>query len=308
MNQRILITGSCGLIGTGLAGVLQSRGADLRLLDTAARSDAAGDVRDPDRVRAAVDTCDGIIHLAAVSRVVWGEQQPEACWATNVGGLRNVLEAAASSARKPWILFASSREVYGQPERLPVDEDCPLRPVNIYGRSKVEGESLVEVARRDGVRASTMRLSNVFGATSDHVDRVVPAFARAAAVGEELRVDGAGHTFDFTHIDDVAAGIAALVDLVSEPGSPPPPIHFVSGVPTTLQQLAETAIRLASSSSTVRYAPPRDFDVARFVGSAERAKRLLGWAPTVPLELGLGRLIHAFRDELGADQIREVVR
>ena len=296
--NRILITGSCGLIGTGLTPILQKHGADLRFLDLAAHDDAAGDVRDIKRVRAAIDGCHGVIHLAAISRVIWGEQQPKLCWETNVGGLRNVLESAALSQHKPWIIFASSREVYGQPDHLPANENCPVRPVNIYGRSKVEGESLVEAAQRDGIRACTIRLSNVFGSIDDHVDRVVPAFARTAAFGGELRVDGADHTFDFTHIDDVARGITMLATLLSKGGSVPPPIHFVSGVPTTLQQLAELAIRLASSNSTLRHAPPRDFDVAQFVGSTERAKRLLGWTTKVSLEAGLQRLISDFSNKL----------
>jgi nucleoside-diphosphate-sugar epimerase len=305
MTPRILITGSCGLVGTGLTPVLEQLGAELRYLDIVAHGDAAGDVKDASRVCAAVEGCDGVIHLAAVSRVIWGEQQPELCWATNVGGLRNVLASAAASSRKPWVIFASSREVYGQPAHLPADESCPLSPVNIYGRSKIEGEALIEAARHDGVRACTIRLSNVFGSTQDHTDRVVPAFARTAALGGELRVDGASHTFDFTHIDDVAAGIAALVSLLTEGGAPPPPIHFVSGVPTTLQQLAELAIRLASSTSVIRHAPPRSFDVAQFVGSPERAKRLLGWTPTLSLETGLQRLINDFRSELGVSPLQE---
>lgn len=307
MNQRILITGSSGLIGSALAPVLEQFGADVRLFDLTANGDAQGDICDLDQVRSAINKCDGVIHLAAVSRVIWGEHQPELCWATNVGGLRNILESAAGSSRRPWVVSASSREIYGQPESLPASEDCPARPVNIYGRSKVEGEALVEAARRDGVRACIIRLSNVFGSVHDHADRVVPAFARAAAQGDELRVDGADHTFDFTYIDDVVSGITALATLLRDSGAAPPPIHFVSGIPTTLLELANLAIRLAGSTSRVRHAPPRDFDVARFYGSADRARRLLGWTSTVPLEVGLERLIHAFCDVLNADHQSEAM-
>lgn len=305
MNQRILITGSSGLVGSALAPVFENQGAELRLLDIAAVGDAEGDVRDMNRVTAAIDRCDGIIHLAAVSRVVWGEQQPELCRATNVGGLRNVLDSAAASSRKPWVVFASSREIYGQVQELPAHEDSPSRPVNVYGRSKAEGESLVEEAQRHGVRACTIRLSNVFGSVHDHADRVVPAFARAAVRGEPLRVDGDDHVFDFTHLDDVVSGIATLAALLAEGRQVPPPIHFVSGVPTPLLQLARLAIQLAGSASAVRHAPPRDFDVTRFYGSPNRAWRLLGWTPTVPLETGLERLIRGFRDVVGADHRSE---
>jgi nucleoside-diphosphate-sugar epimerase len=223
MNQRILITGSSGLVGTALTSALLAEGVDVVRFDLRARGEAHGDVRDRTRLHDIVARVDGIVHLAAVSRVVWGERDPELCWATNVGGLRNVLEAAAQSERGPWLVFASSREVYGQPVALPATEDAPLRPVNVYGRSKVEGELLVAEAQRAGLRACTVRLSNVFGSTADHADRVVPAFARAAALGAELRVDGLEHTFDFTHIDDVTLGIVSLTELLSAGGRRPRP-------------------------------------------------------------------------------------
>jgi len=308
MIRRILITGSCGLVGTALASALLKRGIDVARIDIQANGAAHGDVRDRERMRKAIEGAQGIVHLAAVSRVIWGERDPELCWSTNVGGLRNVLELAADSRLQPWVIFASSREVYGQPDRLPVSETYPLFPVNVYGRSKVEGENLINAARRNGLRACTIRLSNVFGSTSDHVDRVVPAFARGAALGQTLRVDGADHTFDFTHIDDVTRGIVALTDVLASGQTAPEPIHFVSGVPTTLGQLAEMAIRIAGTSSTICQAPPRDFDVAKFYGTFARAKEILGWEPNVSLEQGLSRLIHDFRSLHGAAHSQEIAQ
>ncbi len=308
MNQRILITGSSGLVGTALTSALLAEGVEVVRLDLCARGQARGDVRDRARLHDIVARVDGIVHLAAVSRVVWGERDPDLCWATNVGGLRNVLQAAAECARTPWLISASSREAYGQPESLPATEDAPLRPVNVYGRSKVEGELLVAEAQRAGVRACTIRLSNVYGSMSDHADRVVPAFARAAAIGAELRVDGLDHTFDFTHIDDVAGGVVSLVALLATGDAPPPPIHFVSGRPTTLGELASLAVRLGQSGSAIRPAAPRDFDVTRFFGDPSRANALLGWQPLVRLEDGLAGLVQAFRDAHRAAEEQEVVR
>jgi len=295
MIQRILVTGSSGLIGAALSTRLAATGAEVLELDLRAEGDARGDVRDGARVREASLKADGIVHLAAVSRVVWGERAPDLCWSTNVGGLRNVLDSAAKSERAPWVVFASSREVYGEALSLPVKEDAPLQPVNVYGRSKAEGEMLVAEARRAGLRACTIRLSNVFGSTADHPDRVVPAFARAAAFGTALLVEGLEHTFDFTHVDDVTRGIVALTALLATGETPPPPIHFVSGRATTLAQLANLAASLGQAGSRIEQAAPRNFDVARFVGDPSRANELLGWGPEVDLEDGLSRLIQAFR-------------
>lgn len=305
MSYRVLITGSSGLVGRALRAALRLRGIESDGLDLRGRGSEAGDIRDFNRVRRAVRDCDGIVHLAAVSRVVWGERDPELCWRTNVEGLHNVLGAAAAQARPPWILFASSREVYGQPDALPATEDTPLRPVNIYGRSKAEGERLMTEARRTGLRTAIIRLSNVYGSPLDHADRVVPAFAQAAVRGQALRIDGADHTFDFTYIDDVTRGIADLVELLRSGSDAPPPIHFLTGQPTTLGQLASLAIEVAASGSSVQHAPPRSFDVARFYGSPERARSLLGWSPQVSLRTGLTRLINAFRRELDAELLQE---
>jgi UDP-glucose 4-epimerase len=204
-----------------------------------------------------------------------------------------VLELAQYRPAPPWMIFASSREVYGQADALPVSEDTPLRPVNVYGRSKVTGEQLVDAARR-GMRACVVRLSNVYGCTHDHADRVVPAFSLAAVLGAVLRVDGAGHTFDFTHVDDTTRGIAALVEHLDRGGEPPPPVQFLTGAPTTLGQLASLAISLAGGGSIVE-APPRSFDVSRFYGSAARAQTLLDWLARISIEDGLARLIEDFR-------------
>lgn len=294
MNGRVLITGSSGLVGSALVSSLEERGVAVTRLDIKAHGRSQGDVRDGASVRSAIADVDGVIHLAAVSRVVWCERDPELCWGVNVGGLRNILQASAATRTRPWVVFASSREVYGQPDRLPATEDCPAQPVNVYGRSKVEGERLIEDARRAGLRACTIRLSNVYGSTSDHADRVVPAFARAAAFGQPLIVEGAENTFDFTHVDDVSQGIVSLAEFLNSKDTVPLPIQFVTETATTLNELATLAIRLADSRSTVRYAPPRSFDVARFVGSRARAADLLGWRPRTSLESGLAGLIRGF--------------
>ena len=295
MGHRILITGSEGLIGSALRASLEARGREVVGLDFRGAGSEEGDVRDPSRVLDAIDSCRGVVHLAAVSRVVWGERDPERCWSTNVGGLRNVLEAADTRTPRPWILFASSREVYGQPYRLPATEDTPFRPVNVYGRSKVEGERLVDQARDGGLRAATVRLSNVYGSVRDHADRVIPAFARAAVSGNPIRMEGAECTFDFTHVDDTVRGMVALIGQLEN--GPAPPVHLLTGTPTTLRDLAALAIDIGGRTTPVVEAPPRSFDVSRFHGDPSRARELLGWEPRVVLREGLERLVRDLRAE-----------
>lgn len=295
MCRKVLVTGSEGLIGTEIIKLLEACGTITARMDIRAEGQDWGDVRDPLAVARALAGCSGVIHLAAVSRVLWGERDPELCWETNVKGTENVLKAASRMARMPWVIFSSSREVYGQPDCLPVTEDAPLAPVNIYGRSKAAAETLIKQARSSGVETAITRFSNVYGRTTDYPDRVVPAFARAASRGETLRVDGSDHIFDFNHLDDTTSGLVALAKVLDQGGNSLPPIHFVSGVPTTLGELATMAIELGQGRSEVVQAPPRSYDVARFVGNPSRAKELLGWSPRIGVREGMERLIKDFR-------------
>lgn len=290
-SRRILVTGSHGLIGKALCGALRAAGNAVRGFDLRGPEDMRADVRDRSAVDRALEGCCGVIHLAAVSRVVDGERDPRACNEVNVGGTRVLLEAARARPEPPWVIYASSREVYGQPARLPADESVPRRPVNAYGRSKVEAEDLVNDA---GLLTAILRFSNVYGATDDHADRVVPAFARNAMLERPLRVDGPDCTFDFTHLSDTVRGILAVVRRL-EAGQRLAPIHLLTGVPTTLGELAALAVELAGGRSTVVEAPTRSFDVHRFHGDPGRAARLLGWRAELSLREGLARLIRDFR-------------
>jgi UDP-glucose 4-epimerase len=294
--RKILITGSEGLVGSALSAELRARGLAVAGLDLKLPAGHPGraDIADGGRVEQLVDGCCGIVHLAAISRVVWAEREPARCWRTNVEATRSLLRSAHASPSKPWVLFASSREVYGEPARLPVAEDAALRPVNIYGRSKAAGEDLVLAARKDGLTTAIVRFSNVYGSTEDHPDRVVPAFARGAVEGSDLRVDGSGSTFDFTHLVDAVAGVLAIIDAMEHGEQRLPPIHFCTGRATTLGELARIANRAGGQRSRIVEKPQRSYDVTRFVGDPRRARAVLGWRASVDIVEGVRRLAHDF--------------
>jgi nucleoside-diphosphate-sugar epimerase len=189
------------------------------------------------------------------------------------------------------LAFASSREVYGRLDRLPVDEDAPCRPIGAYARSKLEAEAEVGRARETGLRTAILRLSNVYGSMRDHPDRVVPAFVAAARRGGVMRVDGPDCALDLTHLDDVATGIERVGDVLERGERALPTLHFVSGERTTLRQLASLANELGGRRATIREAPPRAFGAGDFVGDPARARACLGWSATVPLRSGLARLM-----------------
>lgn len=295
----ILVTGSAGLIGSAVVERLRSDGLDVREFDVAA--DAAQDVRDAAALDRALAGVSGIVHLAAVSRVVWAERDPEWTEAVNLVPLRQIAahmrNAAARGGRSPWLIFASSREVYGDCARRPVREDAAFSPRNVYARSKVAGEECVAGLARDGFIANVCRFSNVYGSIADHADRVVPAFARAAATGGTIRMDGPDCEFDFTHVDDVVRGLGSAIEATAA-GQQFDPVHFVTGRPCTLGELADLALAGARAPVTLATAPARTFDVARFCGDPARAQQLFGWRAEVPIEQGIRRLIDDFAGAL----------
>ena len=287
----ILITGSDGLIGSALGAIFDRDSIEWRGFDI--RRDGAEDTRDPQALARAMEGVDGVVHLAAVSRVVWAQNDPQTTQDTNVGALDELLRLAGSAAKRPWVIFASSREVYGQQDSLPVKEDAPLLPMNTYARSKVAGEQLIEAAREQGLLAQTVRFSNVYGSVDDYSDRVTPAFARTAVTGGTVRVDGSDHTFDFTQVDDAARGLDLLVQ-ATRAGELLPPIQLLTGTGTTLGELAALASDHARRPVTLVDAPPRTYDVEKFVGDPARARELLGWTAQVPLAEGFARLVEDF--------------
>ena len=295
-HQKILVTGSSGLIGTAVCAVLESRGHAVRRFDIADQKGGFGDILVPADLDAAMAGCTGVVHLAAVSRVIWGERDPEKCRQTNVVGTRNIIDRLVSSDPRPWLIFGSSREVYGQGRVLPVGEGDPLRPLNHYARSKVEAEQAVAQAARAGLRASVLRFSTVYGAVADHADRVIPGFCRAAIDDRPLRVDGATNSLDITHVADVADCISDVVTCIAEGGSLRP-MHLATGRATSLSDLAHAVIDLAGSQSEVIAAAPRDFDVTNFVGDPAVAEAQIGWCPKISLETGLRKLISQLREK-----------
>ena len=295
-GSLILVTGSSGLIGRALAlrissGGLRPREFDIR--ETAAS--AFGDLRNDGALERAISDVAGIVHLGAVSRVIWGERCPELCWAVNVEATRKILALAQNRRHRPWFVYASSREVYGQQSDFPVAETAALRPLNVYARSKVAAEKLVLAAREAGLSTAIVRFSSVYGDVRDHMDRVVPAFALAASEGGAMRIDGADCAFDFTHVDDVAGGLMKICNALSSGENGLPTLHFVSGMRTTLRELAETAAVLGGRPTQISLAEPRAFDIREFCGDPARAAEVLGWRSTISLRAGLSKLIGDFR-------------
>lgn len=291
--SKVLITGGNGFVGSHVAGRLLARGNTVRLLDLnfdwrSADSSAekiSCDVLDYNGLRSAAESVDVILHLAAVSRVEDAELNPETCVRVNVHGTTNVVRIACETSKV--LIFASSREVYGDAESLPVDEETPKRPVSVYARSKLSAENLVaEAGRTEGLRYTIVRLSNVFGSPRDRRERVVPTFVRQALAGKPLTIHGGAQCMDFTFIDDVADVVASIAE--NPDRSLGEDYNVVSGRSHSVIELARMVRRHTRSQSEFSFEEERTFYARRFVGNSEKLDAMAGRrSPVRGLDEGL---------------------
>lgn len=167
--NKILVTGSAGLIGSALTQKLRNTGYEVIDCDIRSKNNPLSFFSEG--IQPILKECKGIIHLAAISRVIHGEQYPQLCEEVNVSGSKKFLEFYENLPHKPWLIYGSSREVYGNQDNLPVVEDAALNPVNTYAKGKVEIEHRIKKLEKQGFNTVILRFSNVFGGLLDHYDR-----------------------------------------------------------------------------------------------------------------------------------------
>ncbi len=283
---KVLITGANGFIGRHVVKALRETGHEAITLDLPwyAHMDIAADITGP---LAPIPDLDAVIHLAAIASPRKCDADPSHAFNVNVNGTHQVLKMAlASGATK--VVFTSSAHVYDIPPRyLPTDEVHPLRLNNTYATSKILGEQLCELYwTNHGLSYTVLRLYNVYG----------PGQARGYFIPDMLGktgnidLDAGGHTTkDWVWVEDVAQ---ALLRAVESPfvGA----INIGTGIETPLHVLAGQIV--ADRGFACFTAPLYANDnVTRMQADISRAKKVLGWQPTVAVAEGLERILQAER-------------
>ena len=298
--MKILLTGSSGFIGSALKRLLEDEGIEVIPFDI--KDSTLDDVRDFSALRSKVLDINGIVHLAAVSRVKIAHENPLECVNTNIRGIINVLESARlirTDNNYPWVIFGSSREVYGESAILPVNESSTRKAINVYGVSKLSGEELCKVYSENyGLKIRVLRFSNVYTGKNDHLDRVIPKFILQAFNDEDLIINGTGEEiFDFTYIDDTIQGIWGCVQEIERESHLFDDFNISTGIPITLKQLADTIVEKTQSKSIVEFTKPRSYDVNKFYASPSKAIKALGFLPKVTFDKGIDLSIAELKRE-----------
>ena len=285
--MRVLVTGGAGFLGSHLVDALVERRDEVVVLDNlrrgrlshlSARLDEhqitllTEDIRDYASVMRAMADAEIVYHLAAQSNVMGAIQDIDYSFTTNVLGTFNVLKAAAAQGVRR-VVFASSREVYGEPDRLPVSEEAPLEAKNPYGASKVAAEAYCRAWQGvSSLECLVLRFANIYGPRDR--DRVIPLWLEWAQQGKDLKLYGGQQVLDFLW---VGHAVVALIAAASCPANGPVNVGSGRGVP--LLDLAQHILTITGSRSEVKNRPAREVEVVRFVADVRKMRSVLGVEP-----------------------------
>ena len=315
-GRRVMITGGLGFIGSNLARQLVDLGADVLLVDSLI-DDYGGnlynidgiadrvrvnvaDVRQPSTMNYLVRDCAVIFNLAGQVSHVDSMRDPYTDLEINCRSQLTVLEACRNHNPGVKIVFAGTRQVYGHPSSLPVNEDHLVRPTDVNGINKVAGESYHLVYNNVfGIRACSLRLTNVFGPRQlikHNRQGFIGWFIRLVVEGKTIQIYGDGSQLrDFVYVDDAADAFLRAGALDACNGH----VFNVGGdQPLSHRDLTSLLIDVAGSGRVefIEWPPEKKaIDIGSFYADSTRFRTTTGWAPAVGLREGLERTVAFYR-------------
>jgi UDP-glucose 4-epimerase len=309
---KVLVTGGAGFIASHLVDALVKEGHEVVVVDdlSMGRREQVHpsarfyqvDIRQREAMEAIfrAERPELVNHHAAQGNLRRSMTEPSFDASVNIVGSLILIELALAYTVRKFIDISSGGAVYGEPQRLPVDEHHPFRPLSAYGLSKCTVERYLEILRDwFGLDYTTLRYANVYGPRQDPSGEagVVAIFSRQMLAGQRPTIFGDGtKTRDYVHVDDVVR--ANLLAMVGE---------RVAGRIYNLGLGREVSDRrifeLVRSAVGATLEPiqeaKRPGEIDRICLDASRAKAELGWEPTIPLEEGITRTVAFYREAKG---------
>lgn len=316
---RALITGGAGFIGSTLARRLIAHGAEVTLLDHLRLqyggnmanlrgiadhvSLQVADLCDAAATDAAVRGQDFVFHLAGQSSHLDSMEDPFTDLDANTRATLQLLEACRRHAPRARIVYASTRQIYGRPQYLPVDERHPIAPIDVNGVHKAAGEWHHGVYHRaHGMRTSALRLTNTYGPgmrVKDARQTFVGLWIRNLLLGRPIDVYGEGkQRRDFDYVDDVVDALLASAVNDAAIGTT---YNLGGGEVFELNDVAAMLCALRPGSMVRRVPFPADrlvIDIGDYSSDSRAIGAALGWAPRVGLQEGLRRTVEYYAAHL----------
>jgi UDP-glucuronate decarboxylase len=320
LQQRILVTGGSGFLGSHLCERLLSEGAEVICLDnffTGARANIEHllDHKHFELIRHDVTfpiylEIDRIYNLACPASPIYYQHDPVQTTKTSVHGAINMLGLAKRVKAK--ILQASTSEIYGDPSVHPQREDYwgnvnPIGPRSCYDEGKRCAETLFfDYWRQHKLCIKVARIFNTYGPRMHpHDGRVVSNFIIQALLNRDMTVYGDGlQTRSFCYVDDLIDGLVRLMD---SPDEVTGPVNLGNPVEFTILELAKLAVELTGSRARIVHRPLPQDDPRQRQPDISKANELLGWKPATPLEKGLARTIEYFEGLLRDPGVRKLI-
>lgn len=301
MTGRVLVTGGAGYIGSILVDQLLERDYAVFVLDDLSRGHVEsvargarfvqGNVGNRELVEALLEReqIASVVHLAAFALVAESVAEPQQYVTNNVTAARVLLDAVARAGVRRFV-FSSSCAVYGHPEKVPITEDTPQRPVNPYGETKRDFEKLLaDVGPRHGMGVVSLRYFNASGAThrlgEDHdpETHLIPNVV-AVALGKQAAVDVYGTDYptadgtavrDYVHVVDIADAHVRALEIPLD--GAPVALNLGTGSGHSVQEVIDAAQRVTGKKLKTSPQPRRPGDPPELVAAVERAASVLGW-------------------------------
>jgi UDP-glucose 4-epimerase len=307
LNEKILVTGGGGFLGSAIVAALVEKGAFVVVLDdwsSGAKTSLpdsprisilTGSVHDPDSVRGAMRDCKAVIHQAATP-ITTALRDPARDCDVNVKGTVNVLLAARDNGGIRRVVYASTDSVYGNPRYLPINEDDQLSPLSPFAVSKLAGENYCRAFYETfGLSTTVLRYANVYGpaACGEPCDQgVIGRFVRNALDGQPMQIHGDGEqTRDFVHVADA---VDATLHSCFASKSEGQIYNIGTGIEITVNDLTELVRSVTRSKSRVETVDRLDIDnIRRRVLNIEKIRRELRWTPKYNLEHGLRQMMES---------------
>ena len=298
--MKILVTGGAGFIGSHITEYLVQRGDDVTVLDnlnTGRKENLAkindkinfvnGDIRDYKLLEKLVSDTAGVFHEAALASVQDSFNMKDEYFDVNVNGTENIFKLAKEYGFK--VVYASSSSVYGNPKKIPINEDDDRKPINPYAETKLDGEVLAKKYSEMNVRVIGLRYFNVFGSRqSKEYAGVIKLFLEKIKQKIPPKINGDGlQTRDFVHIDDVVmANILAMDSNIKHEF-----FNVGTGNSISILELANAIIRASSLSLEPIHGPELSGDVRATQADTTLIRKLLNWEPTIRLDDWVTKII-----------------
>ena len=308
----MLVTGGLGFIGSNLAHRLVTLGAHVTLVDSLIPeyggnpfnvADIRGqvqvnvaDVRDPHSIDYLVTGQDYLFNLAGQTCHLDSIRDPLTDMEINCRAQLSILEACRRRNPGIKIVFSSTRQIYGVPRRLPVDEDHPLAPIDVNGINKLAAENYhLLYSRLHGIRACALRLTNTYGPrmrVKDDRQTFLGVWFMRLIAGLPLRVFGDGRQLrDFNYVDDV---VDAMLLCAVDERADGQVFNLGAPDPMSLRDLAALMVEIhgAGTAEIVPFPPDRKaIDIGSYYSDYGRIAAALGWQPRVGLKEGIARTL-----------------